>query len=457
MSSKIYFWLLIPFYITISPILAQSVGGTTSGSQTYCDSINSGFISVSGHVGNIVTWQYSTDGGTNWINNGNTVTTQSYFNLKQNTCYRAIVKNGAFPEDTSSIACITVFLPSVGGTISGGGIFCGNSGSGNMILSGKTGNVLRWEFSTNNGGSWTPISNTTTTQAFSNITSNRLYWAIVQNGSTCKTDTSSVANFSIVPQTVAGSLSAVSTLTMCHYFNTNTLNLSGNTGNVLNWLFSTNNGSSWSTITNTSTSLNLNNLTQNTWYSAVIQNASCSIDTTNIIKTVILPEIIVDAGTDVVIGIGQSTSLSGSGSGSVSWSPSSSLDNSTILNPVATPIVTTDYILTITDVNSCFNHDTVRVTILPKTFNGIISNVFSPNSDGINDKWYIENIEYYSDNEVTIYNIYGNVVYNKKAYANDWEGTFNGAPLPDGTYFFILKIDNNNPEIKGTIDILRSK
>jgi hypothetical protein len=97
--------------------MAQSVGGTVSGAQTYCDTLNSGFVSVSGYSGTIVTWQYSVNGGASWVNNGNTFASQSYFNLKQTTCYRAVVKNGSAPADTSSIACITIYLPSVGGPI----------------------------------------------------------------------------------------------------------------------------------------------------------------------------------------------------------------------------------------------------------------------------------------------------------------------------------------------------
>lgn len=444
-------------FATTIQINAQSVGGSTSGAQTYCDTINSGFISVTGYVGTIINWQFSTDGGTNWTNNANTFSTQSYYNLKQNTCYRAIVKNGTFPPDTSSIECITVYLPALGGTINGGGVFCGNTGTGTLTLTGKRGNVLRWEFSTNNGSSWTPIANTTTTQTYPNLTSNRLYWAIVQNGPTCKIDTSTIASFSVVPQTVSGSISAVNTTTMCNYFNSNTLNLSGNVGNVLYWLFSTNNGTSWNTISDTTNSLNINDLTQNTWYSVVVQNAICNIDTTNIIKTTILAPIAVNAGRDTIIGIGLSTTLSAIGIGTVSWSPTSGLDDPTILNPIATPTVTTDYILTITNSIGCYNNDTVTVVVLPKTFNGIITNVFSPNEDGINDYWYIENIQYYPFNEVTVYNIYGNIVFSTKAYNNDWPGTYNGTPLPDGTYFYVLKPDNENPAIKGTIDILRSK
>ena len=40
---------------------------------------------------------------------------------------------------------------------------------------------------------------------------------------------------------------------------------------------------------------------------------------------------------------------------------------------------------------------------------------------------------------------------------NDWQGTFNGAPLPDGTYFYVIQINDSNSVLKGSLDILKSK
>lgn len=436
---------------------AQSVGGTTSGAQTYCDTLNSGFVSLLGYTGNIVTWQYSINGGANWISNGNVTTSQSYFNLKQTTCYRAIVQNGAFPPDTSTVACITIYLPSVGGNISGGGVFCGSSSAGSLTLSGNVGNVLYWQISTNNGNTWTNISNTSTTLAYSNITQNTLYRAIVRNSSFCLNDTSSVAGFTINPSTVAGALSPAGPSPVCYSVNSSSINLTGNVGNVLYWLSSTDNGITWSTLSNTTNTLILNGLTQTTVVKAVVQSANCSIDSTNGLNITVLSPPAVNAGTDTIISAGQSAFLHGTGSGTPSWLPAGSLNNPAVYNPVATPLVNTIYILTVTDANSCINSDTVLVTVIPLTFEGVVSNVFSPNGDGINDTWYIENIKYYPENEVTVYNIYGNEVYTAKPYQNDWQGTYNGNPLPDGTYFYVIKIDNASPVLKGSLDILRNK
>ena len=71
----------------------------------------------------------------------------------------------------------------------------------------------------------------------------------------------------------------------------------------------------------------------------------------------------------------------------------------------------------------------------------IIYNGFSPNGDGVNDFFYIRNIELFPNNKLNIYNRWGNRVYRTESYRNTYEGTFDGKDLPDGTYFYMLEID----------------
>jgi gliding motility-associated-like protein len=450
--------LVLFLYLITNKTNAQSVGGIASGSQTYCDTLNSGFLSISGYVGNITTWQFSIDGGINWHDTANTFSSQSYFNLKQSMCYRAIVKDGTFPSDTSTIACVTIYLPTVGGTILGGGSFCGDSGIGTLNLIGNTGSVLKWQSSINGGAFWLDILNTTTTLSHPNITQNTLYRTINQNSTFCLSDTSTIANFTVNPQTNTGTLSSVNTTTVCYFTNTNTLTLNGNVGNILNWISSNNNGATWSNIANTTNTLTLSGLTNTTLFKAVVQSANCIIDSSTALKINVLAQNTVSAGSDKIISQGQNTVLNGSGVGIPLWLPASAaLNNSGILNPIANPIISAFYILTITDTNSCISSDTVFINVLPIAFDGLISSVFTPNGDGINDNWYIENIKYYPENEVTVYNIYGNIVYKQKGYNNDWQGTYNNNPLPDGTYFYVFKVDESGSIIKGSLDILRNK
>jgi gliding motility-associated-like protein len=68
-----------------------------------------------------------------------------------------------------------------------------------------------------------------------------------------------------------------------------------------------------------------------------------------------------------------------------------------------------------------------------------VPNIITPNGDGVNDALEIEGIERFASNEITIYNRWGAEVYQTQNYQNDWFGTWNGKPLPDGTYFYVLE------------------
>jgi gliding motility-associated-like protein len=439
-------------------VFSQSDGGIATGSQTFCDSINSGFVSISGFNGNVVTWQQSTDGGLNWVNNGNTFTSQSYFNIKQTTCYRAIVQSGAFPPDTSTTACITVFLKSKGGNISGDGDFCETTGNANLTLNNYLGNVLFWESSSNGGVNWTMINNTNPTLSISNITVNTIFRAVVQNGPSCPSDTSSNGSINIISASIGGTLSITQPSIVCFGNNSTAIILSGQNGNIINWAVSINNGANWNPISNTTNSYIAQNLTQNSIFAVVIQNGICAKDTSSKIYINVSNPISVNAGNDTTITQSDTLTLNGSGSGgTASWMPSNSVFTPTSFTTLASPINTTTYVLTVTDINSCSISDTVIITVDPLKFEGNIANIITPNGDGINDIWYIEKIKYYPNNEVQIFNIYGQPVYQKKNYNNEWDATYNGSPLPDGTYYYVLKLLDSNLIFKGSVDIIRSK
>ncbi len=68
---------------------------------------------------------------------------------------------------------------------------------------------------------------------------------------------------------------------------------------------------------------------------------------------------------------------------------------------------------------------------------------FSPNGDGINEYFEIGDIENYPGSELIIFDRYQKVIYKNSSYTNNWRGTgLNGKDLPDGTYFYLLKMAN---------------
>ncbi len=82
---------------------------------------------------------------------------------------------------------------------------------------------------------------------------------------------------------------------------------------------------------------------------------------------------------------------------------------------------------------------------------------FSPNSDGVNDIFKVRNIHLYPENEIVIFNRWGKSVYQTKTYNNEWGGIYQGRFLPDGTYFYILKVvvNGEEKEFKGYVEMKR--
>jgi len=256
--------------MTIDPL---TVAGSVSGTATVCSGINSGTVTSTGRTGSILKWQFSTDGGVTWNDIASTANSQTYTNLVVSTRYRVQVQSGACTAAFSSAAIITVNPPSVGGTVSGGTTVCSGANSGNLTLAGNTGNVTRWEFSTNGGVSWTNIANTTATQSYLNLTQTTYYRAFVTSTG-CTGTYSSIDSIRVTSLTVAGNVTA--NATVCSGVNSGTLTLSGHTGTINFWQFSTNGGVTWTNIANTTTTQSYLNLTTTTIYRANVQNGGCA-------------------------------------------------------------------------------------------------------------------------------------------------------------------------------------
>ncbi len=77
----------------------------------------------------------------------------------------------------------------------------------------------------------------------------------------------------------------------------------------------------------------------------------------------------------------------------------------------------------------------------------IVYELISPDGDGKNDTFFIQNIEKYQDNEVHIFNTWNQSVFKKNNYTNDWSGE----ELPAGTYYYTIKIPSLNKSLKGSL------
>ncbi|MGB4775924.1 MAG: gliding motility-associated C-terminal domain-containing protein, partial [Daejeonella sp.] len=85
-----------------------------------------------------------------------------------------------------------------------------------------------------------------------------------------------------------------------------------------------------------------------------------------------------------------------------------------------------------------------------------ITNLLSPNGDGINDRWIVYDANLYPDKEVEvkIFDRSGRLLFSQKNYQNNWDGTVNGKPLAEDTYYYVL-IDGKDTA-KGFITLLRN-
>jgi len=85
-----------------------------------------------------------------------------------------------------------------------------------------------------------------------------------------------------------------------------------------------------------------------------------------------------------------------------------------------------------------------------------IPNVFSPNGDGKNDTWSLEDTFLYEDSELRVYGRFGRLVFRSVGYHNQWDGTsMAGNDLPEGVYFFSIELGHGFNKINGTVTILR--
>ncbi|RQO66034.1 hypothetical protein DBR43_27730 [Pedobacter sp. KBW06] len=119
------------------------------------------------------------------------------------------------------------------------------------------------------------------------------------------------------------------------------------------------------------------------------------------------------------------------------------------------PRETTTYTVTATNANGCSQSQTFTLGILDDLALIKGTNILSPNGDGFNDKWIIDNIDFYPNNEVKVFDKAGRILYNKKGYDNSWEGTVDGRPLDEGTYYYIIDFGTNRLKFRGFITVIR--
>lgn len=169
----------------------------------------------------------------------------------------------------------------------------------------------------------------------------------------------------------------------------------------------------------------------------------------------------VNAGPDQTIVEGDQIMLTGASSGTptnILWSSSGAfVSGANTFTPVVKPASTAVYVLTVTEANGCTGTDNALITVIPNCIK--VMNAFTPNNDGQNDRWLVTDGNPCTNRiYVAVYNRYGNEVFRDDNYQNNWDGTYKGKPVADGTYYYTVSfrtITGKMISVKGDVTILR--
>lgn len=83
------------------------------------------------------------------------------------------------------------------------------------------------------------------------------------------------------------------------------------------------------------------------------------------------------------------------------------------------------------------------------------TNILTPDQDGKNDTWVVWNIHVFPGNQVSVYDRAGKQVFSMEDYTNDWTGTYQGSPLANGVYYYVVEPGAGIKPLKGSLTIIR--
>jgi gliding motility-associated-like protein len=171
-------------------------------------------------------------------------------------------------------------------------------------------------------------------------------------------------------------------------------------------------------------------------------------------KVIVHPLPVMNISADTIVSKGYEVPLLATGGTYYNWGPNFGLNKYDIANPVATVTEDVTYTVSITTEYGCESDTFVTLRALDD-YTVEPSNIITPDGNGKNDYWIVEKANYYDDIEVIVFDRWGRIVYQAKPYKNNWDGTVNGKPLPDGAYYYIIKVPTERESYKGSITIFR--
>ncbi len=427
------------------PRIIPTVGGQNSNTINICRGANKSYTfdcNVSGGFLNPVFQWQGRFNGAGWTNiaGANSSSFTANFSLANPAGIYEYRLNVAEAGNQSSPQCAISSVPFKVIINDNPLASAGNSGpvcAGSRItLTAGGGNSYLWTGPNNFSDSNATISINNAQISYSGV-----YTALVITNASCSSSVSTIVT--VNPTPVAGT--SFSDTTICA---NQTLQFNATGSNTFLWSPSA--GLSGTVIPNpVATPL------QTIGYSVIVSNAfSCS--DTAYVNVKVYKKAIANAGPDKFTIIGVPVSLSGSIAQEYLrffWLPSGDLKNTGTLNPQASPLTNTQYILEVESKNGCgVTRDSVWIRVLKNIF---IPNSFTPNADGLNDTWNIPALNAYPDFKLTVYNRYGQIVFYNSYPHKPWDGSFKGNLLSVGTYVYLLSFNAGRQVLKGTVMMIR--
>ena len=167
-----------------------------------------------------------------------------------------------------------------------------------------------------------------------------------------------------------------------------------------------------------------------------------------------LPVIAISSNKGISISKGEAIILTATGGTQYNWTGADITSGQNAAAVTIRPKQSGNYRVLVTNASGCTAEQSIFINVVDD-YKLEASTVVTPNGDGYNDKFIIKNIDYYPNNTLRIFDKAGRILYTKRTYANDWDGTINGSPLAEGTYYYIIDLGNNIGTFKGFINIIR--
>lgn len=192
-------------------------------------------------------------------------------------------------------------------------------------------------------------------------------------------------------------------------------------------------------------------------FSWQVSNGNCPSSSDDLNVTLLTGSNDANAGEDVTIALGDSTTLNGTGGTIKGWEPPRGLSCYDCPNPIANPDTTTMYYLAVTDINGCTSIDSVLVTV-DETTGWYLPNAFTPDGNSVNDVLYFYGTGV-KEFILQVFDRWGEKVFETTDMKVGWDGVYKGKAALAGVYAYQLTItfiSTKVEQVKGNLNLIRN-